>query len=189
MLDILSIEKQQEYNTYGDAGIGKIEYRREEYESFATPHRNPVGPCRYYQGEIEHIYHFTLKHRSITLAEVNELRYREWCRHSEYLTIEEAVEDVASSTCTNERQAEDISETMLSLYHLIYIIADGRDGCQTKQCQQRFIDKRHAVSHAVVFYKGDIKPVCYVDAFAQMHARLDPDLYDLVNDEQQYDKG
>lgn len=78
---------------------------------------------------------------------------------------------------------------MLLLHHLIYIIADGGDGNQTKQCQQGFIDKRHAISHAVVFYKGDIKPVGYVDALTKMHARLDPDLDDLVNDEQQYDKG
>ena len=49
-------------------GIGKVEYRAEEYEMIPTYQRHPLRPVRINDREIEHIHHLSVEQRSISSA-------------------------------------------------------------------------------------------------------------------------
>ena len=61
MLQLATIENEQQHYADTYARIGEIEYGREEHEIIATPEWHPVGPCGLYDREIEHIYHLAIQ--------------------------------------------------------------------------------------------------------------------------------
>ncbi len=70
---------------------------------------------------------------------------------------------------------------MLSLGNPIYTPSYKPNGNNTEQTQYQLIDKRHPVCHTIVFYKVDAKPRRNPILFAEVHIRLDQNLYRLVD--------
>ena len=66
LVQIFAIKKKQRNDTTTDGGIGKVEYRAEEYEVLPTYKRHPSGPGGVDYREIEHVYHFTIKPSGIS---------------------------------------------------------------------------------------------------------------------------
>ena len=54
--NVLIEEKDERNNTTGNAGVGKVEDGREEYEMLATYVRQACWPIPFYEREVEHIY-------------------------------------------------------------------------------------------------------------------------------------
>ena len=61
IIQILTVEEQQRYDTATDCRIGKVENRAEEDEMVSTYERHPRRPVCFDNREIEHIDHFPVQ--------------------------------------------------------------------------------------------------------------------------------
>lgn len=121
---MLSVEEQKGDDATADGCIGEIEDGAEENKSVASKERNPLRPVSIDDGEVEHVYHFSMEPCGITSAFGQELGHLRVCAFTEEYTVEHAVDDVAQGACQNQRHAEDEARGDFSLDLLVKIPSD-----------------------------------------------------------------
>ena len=106
IIQILTVEEQQRYDTATDCRIGKVENRAEEDEMVSTYERHPRRPVCFDNREIEHIDHFTVEQRSVSAAFGHkgcQLRIGAFIKQH---SVEYAVDDIAQRTRQDERDTD-----------------------------------------------------------------------------------
>ena len=63
------LEEKQVQSSAGDAAVGKVEDRSEEFERTAGNPWHPVRECSVYNRKIEHIHHLSEHERGVTASE------------------------------------------------------------------------------------------------------------------------
>ena len=110
----MTVEQQQQKDTYADRRVGQVKDRTEKDKLFSSPHREPVGQHRLYQREIEHIDHLpvqpagiaaTFRHKRGNLSEAM----------IEHHPIEYGVDDIPDSPRKDQRDTGDKAKRVISM--------------------------------------------------------------------------
>lgn len=119
IIQILTVEEQQRYDTATDCRIGKVENRAEEDEMVSTYERHPRRPVCFDNREIEHIDHLTVEQRSVSAAFGHkgcQLRIGAFIKQH---SVEYAVDDIAQRTRQDERDTDNKPCFHSMLYELV----------------------------------------------------------------------
>ena len=149
---------------------------------------HPCGHIPFDEREIEHIHNLSIQEISVSISPRLELRHLRKRRIIEDKSIEETVYDITCCSCSDEREADDVSCGPSPFDFAIDKPADNTYCHHTEEREEQFdlyteeLIAQHAEGHSIIFYEQETKPRSDFDAFSQMHARLDIDLDDLVND-------
>lgn len=160
----LPMEEQQVERAHGHAGISEVEHRAEE------DHPSPVA----YYGEVEHVHHSAEHERSIVPNQ----------------SVEQAVDDIAYRPGSDHRKPDKHPDGSPALaqqgVYPPYQEAAEHDAEQRQQQLARSVAERQAEGHALVLHEAQTAPLAYQrNLLAERHIRLDQNLDDLVNDDEQ----
>ena len=177
------IYQQQCHNTTRDSCIGKVEDWGEEHTMLTRIDRHPIRHVPFYQGEVEHIDHLAIEELTVPFSprlEICHLRIRGIVEDE---SVEKTINDVACRTRCNEGETNDVSRRSSTLDFAVDEPPNQTDSHHSEKREEEFAAPEFpSESHPVVLYKQQAEPAGDFDAFTQLHARLDTDLDDLVND-------
>ena len=183
------IEYQQGNDAARDGCIGEVKDRGEEHAVLTGVDGHPRRHVPFDEREVEHIDHLAVEELTVAISiglEVCNLRIR-WCVEDE--SVEEAVDDVARCSCRDERKADDITCWSSVLYLAVDEPSDEDDCHDAEKCEEELAAPEFpSEGHAVVLHEDEAEPAGDFDALPQIHARLDTDLDDLVNDKNGHEK-
>lgn len=135
--------------------------------------------------EIQHVDDFAMKPSGIATALGEQGRHRAVGALAEDLPVEQTVDDVAQGSGDDERDAEQYPETSALLRETEQHIKQGDHRDDPEDAQKRLDEAtspHHAKSHARVLDEQQLAPVAEKrDLLAKGQMGLDPDLYDLVD--------
>ena len=184
------IEKQQCHDAARDGCIGKVEDRGEEHTMLPRVDRHPRGHIPLDKGKVEHIDHSSVKELPISVTQWLKLCHLWIRRVVEDESVEEAIDDVACRPCRNQREAHDVPRRSSALDFTIDEPANQAHCHDAEEGEEEFASPQFPTErHAVVLHKDEAEPTGDFNALSQIHARLDTDLDDLVNDKNGHEKG
>ena len=170
----LVLEEYQVDSPDSDAAVRDVENRSEEQQTVSSDERDPLGPYCVDKREIQHIHNPSEHERGII----------------EYHSIEQAVDDVSESSCTNKGQAHEYSGRSFSFADQgRNPPAKGTEQGDPEKGQAELADSTaelHSESHTLILDEEYLEPVpYYVEVLPDLHIGFDQDLDDLVDDHQQ----
>ena len=181
--DQFVIEEQQCHDAARDGCIGKVEDGGEEHAVLSGVDGHPCGHVPFDEGEVEHIDHLAVEEFAVAISVGHELCHLRigWVVEDE--SVEHAVDDVACRSCRDEGEADDVPRRSSALDFAVDEPSDEAYRHDAEEGEEEFPAPEFPTErHAVVLHKQEAEPAGDLDALSQMHARLDIDLDDLVND-------
>ena len=170
----LPLEKHQVEGAAGDAAVGDVEDGPEEDHVAAAPDGEVRRQGGVDQREVEHVDHLAVEERRVVENE----------------PVEHRVDLVADGSGKDRGEAvEHAFRRVGPLQQLAEIHDDNGDEREAAEAQRKLAEpfaELQAEGHAVVLDEEDLEPRPeHGDALPDGHVRLDQDLDDLVDDEQQ----
>ena len=179
----LPLEQDQVEGAYRDAAVREVENGLEE--DVTAHQRDPVGPGP--QGEVEHVHDLAL-HEGCVMPPGRNHAGRGFRK---YQSVEQAINNVAKRAGRNQRQPHQHAGRHRLLNALDQPGNPHRQHYEQHNPERRqrvLADhpaERHAEGHALVLDEQDLEPVPeYREGLAERHIRLDQDLDDLVDDDE-----
>lgn len=143
----------------------------------------PLWHIPFDKREIEHIDYSSIEEVAIAFAPWLELCHLGIGGGVEDESIEKAVDNVACCSCRYEGEANNVAYGLATLYLVADKPRNESYGYNSEESEEEFASPQFpSKCHAVVLDKDEAEPTGYFNALAQMHACLDTDLDDLVND-------
>jgi len=190
MADQLVIEEQQCHDAARDGCIGKVEDRREEHAMLTGIDRHPRGHVPFDEGKVEHIDYLAVKELAVSISVGHKLGHLREGWGVENESVEEAIDDVACRSRRNQREAHDVPRRSSALDFAINKPTDEAHRHDAEEGEEEFASPQFPTErHAVVLHKNEAEPIGDFNALSQIHARLDTDLDDLVDDKNGHEKG